>query len=203
MLKAAKKNGLDGIAITDHGNAEGWQEAIKAAKKLNMHLILGEEIKCKEHIEVIGLFLKKEIKSDYHNQDSFAHVLKEIRKQGAIAVLAHPFEKRHSFEEIESYAKEVDAIEILNSRRTKVKNKKAFLLYKKLKNKAAAGGSDSHSLSEIGKAYTEADAKSLEEFKKAILKRKTIAKGKLSSGIVHLTSTFSSWIAFLLKQISG
>ncbi len=203
ILQKAKDRGLDGIAITDHNNAEGWQNAIQAAKKLKMQLILGEEIKCKEGVELIGLFLKKEIKSDYYNQNSFAHILKEIKKQNGIAILAHPFEKKHSFEEIKNYAKKVDAIEILNSRRTRNKNKKAFLLYKKLKNKAASAGSDAHSLSEVGKAYTECEAKNLKEFKEGILKRRTIAKGKLSSRTVHLTSTFSSWIAFVLKKIFG
>ena len=198
LLKAANKKGLDGIAITDHNTTKGWKDATKAAKKLNMQLILGEEIKCKEGVEILGLFLKKEIKPGHVEK-----VIKEIRKQKGIAILAHPFSKNHSFEEIKEIAKKVDAIEILNSRRTKKMNKKALLLCKKFKNKAITASSDAHSPFEIGTAYTESNSKNLKEFKTSILKKRTSIKGKINNWTVHIYSTLPALIAFLLKKTSG
>jgi len=187
-LKEAKKKGLDGIAITDHNTIRGWPEAIEAAKKLDILLILGEEIKCKEGIEVLGLFLKKEI-----HPDSLDNVVKEIKKQKGVAILAHPFYKKNSFSEIEDYVKKVDAMELLNSRRTIGQNRKAKILYQNLKeNVAITASSDAHTSFEIGTAYTEANAKNLEEFKEAILNKKTTIKGKLSPWTVHIISSLAN-----------
>ena len=187
-LKAAKKKGLNGIAITDHDNIRGWPEAIKAAKKLNMLLILGEEIKCKEKIEVLGLFLKKEI-----HPDSLDNVVKEIKRQNGIAILAHPFYKKNSFEEIAKYVKKVDAMELLNSRRTIGQNKKAKILYQNLnENVAITASSDAHTSFEIGASYTEANAKTLEEFKKEILNKRTKIYGKRSPWTVHIISSLAN-----------
>jgi len=187
-LTVAKKKGLDGIAITDHNTIRGWPEAIKAAKKLRMHLILGEEIKCKEKIEVLGLFLKKEI-----HPDSLDNVVKEIKKQKGIAILAHPFYKKNSFREVGEYVKKVDAIELLNSRRTKQQNRKIKVLYQKLKRKVSVvAGSDSHASFEVGTAYTEYKAKNLVEFKKAILNRNTRICGGRSPWTVHIISSLAN-----------
>jgi len=187
-LKAAKKKGLDGIAITDHDSIKGWPEAIEAAKKLNMLLVLGEEIKCKERIEVLGLFLKKEI-----HPDSLDNVVKEIKKQNGLVILAHPFYKKNSFSEIGGYVKKVDAMELLNSRRTIGQNRKAKILYQHLKeNVAITASSDAHTSFEIGTAYTEANAKNLDDFKKAILNKKTTIHGKRSPWTVHIISSLAN-----------
>lgn len=191
ILKQAKKKGLNGIAITDHNTTKGWPAAIEAAKKLNLLLILGEEIKCKEGIEIIGLFLKKEIKPD-----CLDNVLKEIKKQKGVAILAHPFYKKNSFHEIEGYVKKLDGFEILNSRRTQMQNKKAKMFYHKLpylkKRVAIVAGSDSHAPFEVGTAFTACHAKDLNEFKKELLKRRTYIYGKRSPWTVHIISTLAN-----------
>lgn len=183
ILKCASKKGLDGIAITDHNTTKGWQEAIKAAKKMKKFLILGEEIRCKEGVDVLGLWLKKEIKPA-----PFKKVIKEIRKQNALAIFAHPFAKKLPLKTIEKFAKEVDALEIFNSRRRKKYNEKALELAKKLK-KPVVGGSDAHTFFEVGRTYTESKAKDLKEFRKNILEKKAKVKGKTTTSLVHLIST--------------
>ena len=60
IIIEAKKKGLDGIAITDHDNTNGWDEAIELGKKHNFLIILGEEIKSNKG-DILGLFLKEKI----------------------------------------------------------------------------------------------------------------------------------------------
>ena len=62
LIKAAKKKGMDGIAVTDHNTMKGALEARKLNKDKDFEVILGEEIGT-NFGDVIGLYLKKEIKS--------------------------------------------------------------------------------------------------------------------------------------------
>ena len=60
ILKHVKKRGLDGIAITDHGNLDAYDAIKKEFQEAGMILIPGMEIET--HIgEVIGLFIEDEI----------------------------------------------------------------------------------------------------------------------------------------------
>jgi hypothetical protein len=53
------------------------------------------------------------------------------------------------------------------------------------------GGSDAHSKYEIGKCYTYANADSLEEFRKALVKGKTRAEGRKANLFYHAFSVLS------------
>lgn len=172
LIKTALKKGLDGIALTDHDTTKGWSVAIEAAKKLNAVLILGQEIKIKKNRkivgEILGYFLKEEVNPKGKNVEE---IIQEIKKQGGIAVIAHPFYWRKPFKNLEKYKNLVDGIEIFNSRsQTKRGNQKAFDFTQK-NNLPMTAGSDAHSCFEIGNAYIEADVKNLEELKEAILKK--------------------------------
>ncbi len=196
LIMSALGKGLDGIALTDHDTAKGWPEAIAAAKKHNALLILGQEIKT-EKGDVLGLFLSKEIKSR-----NFLEAIKEIKDQKGIVVAAHPFHFPEQFQgDIKKYIKFFDGIEIFNSRGPiSFFDQKARKLAK-THNLAFFGGSDAHLKQMSGNAYTEAKANTLDEFKKAILDKKTKVFGKKSSWIylfvpalAKITSSlFPSW----------
>ncbi len=64
VMKIAKKRGLNGIAITDHGTIKGSVEAIKN-KPEGLDVICGAEIKT-DRGDVIGLFLQEEITAVDH-----------------------------------------------------------------------------------------------------------------------------------------
>ena len=181
LIKIALKKGLDGIALTDHDTTQGWDVAIKSAKELNAILILGEEIKIKRNGRVIGdilgLFLNKEIK----NREPI-EVIKEIKDQGGIAIIPHPFHFPEKFKEnLEKYVELIDGIEIFNARLPfSFFDKKAFKFAQKY-NLIMTAGSDAHYHRDVGNAYTIAEnVEDLEEFKKAILNKKTKIKGKKS-----------------------
>jgi hypothetical protein len=47
LLEHAAEVGLDVVAITDHDNADGWDEAVQAARSTGVRLIRGMEISCR------------------------------------------------------------------------------------------------------------------------------------------------------------
>lgn len=182
LIKTALEKRLDGIALTDHNTTKGWPEAIEAAKKLNAVLILGQEIKIKKDGkiigEVLGYFLKEEINPKGKNIEE---IIEEIKKQGGIAIIAHPFHFYEGFkDDLSKYKHLIDGIEVFNSRLFfSSGDKKAFEFAKK-NNLAMVAGSDAHHYSNVGDAYTFAQASTLEEFKQQILSKKTKIVGKKS-----------------------
>jgi len=174
LIESALKKGLQGVAITDHDTILGWKEAEFWAKKFGVFLVFGEEIKTKAG-DILGLFLKNEIKSREPEK-----VMKEIKSQGGIVVIPHPFHHLERFkDDLRKYLNLIDAIEVFNGRQPfSFFDKKAFEFAKKY-NLGMVAGSDAHSCFDVGSAFTELEkAKNLEEFKKGILEKKTKIFGK-------------------------
>lgn len=178
LIKQALKNGLDGIAITDHETTAGWDEAIKAGEKLKAKIILGEEIKTNQG-DILALFITKQI--DGKNKDP-KWVINEIKKQGGLAIIPHPYHFPESFKDsLDNYLDLIDGIEVFNSRLPfSFSDKKAFDFAQK-NNLIMTSGSDAHYYRGVGKAYTECEANTLEEFKKALQNKKSLPQGKKSS----------------------
>lgn len=180
LIENALKKGLDGIALTDHNTAKGWNEAITAAKELGALLVLGEEIKTERNGEtvgdVLGLFLQKEIKS----REPF-EVMKEIKSQGGIVVIPHPFHFYEGFkDDLRKYVNLIDGMEVFNARMRFTFSGKKSMDFAKNHNLAMISSSDAHHKSSAGNAFTLADAENLEDFKKNILEKKTKIGGKKS-----------------------
>jgi len=125
-MKYVAKRGLDGIAVTDHDTTKGWDDMLKAGKKFGMKVVLGEEVKVnwnKRRFEILGLFLNEMIKSR-----DFFEALDQIKSQGGIICVPHPFDLYRGVRDYaERLVKDVDAIEVFNSRVYSLNhNKKAF-----------------------------------------------------------------------------
>jgi len=178
LMKSAFRKGLQGIALTDHNTTAGWKEAKKAAEKFGLFFVPGQEIKVykkgKKIGEILGLFLKEEIKSN-----EIEDVLKEIKEQKAICVLPHPFHFWVGLrDDPEKYLPFLDGVEVFNAKAPfSFADKKALSFAKKF-NLAFFAGSDSHLTQTIGNGYTIFEGRNLEDFKKAILERKTSFFGK-------------------------
>lgn len=185
VIKEALKKGLDGIAITDHDTTSGWDDAIKAAKELNAFLILGEEIKSNKG-DILGLFLKKEIKMKGCDPKE---IIKEIHKQGGLAIIPHPFYKLEGFkDDIKKY--NIDGIEVFNAKRPiSSPDKKAFDFTIK-NNLIMTAGSDCHTAGACGYAYVECGAKDLNEFKEKLIKKQVKIQGKKAPLIYTFASIF-------------
>ncbi|MBU0636086.1 PHP domain-containing protein [Candidatus Micrarchaeota archaeon] len=191
FVKSAQKKGLQAIALTDHNTIKGWKPVLEAARGSSVQVILGAEIKVLENQktsgEILGLFLNEAIASG-----PVEMVLDAIKQQGGIAIIAHPFDGvRHSFKNLETIAKKVDAIEVLNARVFSEKANQKALAFAQKNELVGTAGSDAHTPIEIGRAFVESPAANLEELQKNIRKGKIVVKGKRSSVWVHVCSTLA------------
>jgi predicted metal-dependent phosphoesterase TrpH len=184
LVEQAKEKGLDGIAVTDHNTIDGAKEVFEIVRdeQIEISVIIGEEIST-DRGEVLAYFITKEIVPG-----SFAEVLDEIRRNGGISAIPHPFERiRKGFQGIEAVIGDVNAIEVLNSRC--LFNRKAFDLCHAHK-KPMLGGSDAHFYQEVGRAWTEIS----DDHKASILAGGTRVGGGLSNpAYLALTKGVKIW----------
>jgi glycosyltransferase involved in cell wall biosynthesis len=113
LLAEAKARGLGAIAVTDHNEISGALEA--RAKAEGIKVIVGEEVKTADQGEVIGLFINEKIPRGMSLQETIA----EIKRQGGLVYVPHPFDRLHSvpdYEHLLDVLDDVDAIEVFNPR---------------------------------------------------------------------------------------
>ncbi|MDQ6819242.1 MAG: glycosyltransferase, partial [Actinomycetota bacterium] len=113
LLAEARARGLGAIAITDHNEVSGAHEA--RAKADGVKVIVGEEIKTASQGEVIGLFIEEKIPRGMSMRETIA----EIKRQGGVVYVPHPFDRLHSvpdYEHLLDVLDAVDAIEVFNPR---------------------------------------------------------------------------------------
>jgi hypothetical protein len=113
LLAEAKERGLGAIAITDHNEVSGALEA--RAKAQGIKVIVAEEIKTADQGEVIGLFIKERIPRGLTLEETIA----EIKRQGGLVYVPHPFDRLHAvpdYEHLLPVLDQVDAIEVFNPR---------------------------------------------------------------------------------------
>ena len=111
IVETTRKLGLHGIAITDHNTIRGGVE-VKKYETPDLQVIVGSEVMT-ERGEITGLFLSSDI-----NSRDVRGVISEIKNQGGIVIIPHPFDRlRHSaFHPTTEDAEYIDAIEVYNSR---------------------------------------------------------------------------------------
>ncbi len=113
LLAEARARGLGAIAITDHNEISGALDAREKAD--GIQVIVAEEIKTGDQGEVIGLFIEEKIERGMTLQETIA----EIKRQGGLVYVPHPFDRLHSvpdYEHLLAVLQDVDAIEVFNPR---------------------------------------------------------------------------------------
>ncbi|HEX8054160.1 MAG TPA: glycosyltransferase [Thermoleophilaceae bacterium] len=147
LLEGAKAAGLGAIAVTDHNEISGALEARERADGIKV--IVAEEIKTADQGEVIGLFIEEKIPRGLTLQETIA----EIRRQGGLVYVPHPFDRMHSvpdYEHLLDVIEDVDAIEVFNPRvAISSFNEEAERFAAKYRIVAGAG-SDSHVVQGLG-----------------------------------------------------
>jgi predicted metal-dependent phosphoesterase TrpH len=189
IIKQCQKLGINCIAIADHGTAEGGLEMQKLAP---FKVIVAEEILTTEG-EVMGMFLKETIKSEANARITPQEAIKQIRAQGGLVNLQHPFETVRGSalkdKAIDELAGNFDLVEVLNSRSPLPANSNKAKAFAEKQHIPGGAGSDAHSYFEIGAAYLEIpDFNTKEEFLEAMKQAKVC--GRRSNILVHL---FSFW----------
>jgi predicted metal-dependent phosphoesterase TrpH/glycosyltransferase involved in cell wall biosynthesis len=141
LLAEARARGLGAIAITDHNEISGALDA--RGKADGVKVIVAEEIKTAGQGEVIGLFIEEKIERGLTLQETIA----EIKRQGGLVYVPHPFDRLHSvpdYEHLLTVLEDVDAIEVFNPRVAIAEFNEEALRFA-LKYRIPAGaGSDAH-----------------------------------------------------------
>lgn len=150
---------IDVIAITDHNTIAGgvaFQEFCKK-RKSRIQVIVGSEIMT-ESGEIIGLFLHKEVPSKL----SAVETVHEIKKQGGLVYIPHPYDEKRkktviTSEALEEIREDVDCIECYNGRNISENYEEEQCRIANAIGKVAVVGSDAHTIFEIGRNYMECE----------------------------------------------
>src|SRR5207248_4705617 len=134
---------------TDHNEISGALQASSQAAAAGVKVIVGEEVKTAGEGEVIGLFIREKIPRGL----SIEETVSEIKRQGGLVYVPHPFDRMHSVPDYEHLLRildDVDAIEVFNPRvAIGAFNEEASRFAAKYRLPAGAG-SDSHVAQGLG-----------------------------------------------------
>jgi len=145
-LVRAAKGQLDVVCITDHDTIEGALEFRRrsTACSADFEIVIGEERTLADGSHVIGLFLKQPISSD-----TFEDAVREIREQGGLCTIPHPFRRRDgALRAIRPPLAGVSGFELFNPKCSLEENQRARTLCGS--GPVAVGGSDAHYESDLG-----------------------------------------------------
>jgi len=196
LLAKAREKGI-GFAITDHNNCNAWPEFRLLAKKFDVPIVFGTEIKVWSGKKMLGEILALFLKEPVVEKDFFGAV-EQIHAQGGIVAAAHPFDLMRKpflrgFDELPRLRKHFDAIEVFNSRTIVKKFDARAKRFAKESSLPMICGSDAHTVQELGNALTEVNAKNLDEAKAEILAGRTRLHCHKSPLIVHSYSTIAKF----------
>jgi len=152
VIWACQRRQIDCIAVTDHNEIEG---ALQLQEMAPVKVIVGEEVRTTEG-EIIGLFLTERIPPLLSPEETIA----EIKRQGGLVYLPHPFEGQHrdahfAGRRLEELVPQVDIVEVFNARNLDSECNGLALEFARRYELSTGAGSDAHSPFEFGNAYVE------------------------------------------------
>lgn len=176
QVECARKNGMNLLCITDHDAVKGAFVAKEYAKKYDdFTVVIGEEVTTADG-EVLAYGLNELIPPYL----SIEETMDRIRSQDGLAVAPHPYSFYLHCLKDRIKDLDLDGIETINGGHVdKYTNTKAQLVFTKNPGRwAALSGSDAHSTYTAGYNWTEFEGFGEEDFRHAILKKKTIPCGE-------------------------
>lgn len=185
VIATARARGLDRIAITDHNEIEGAFRARDLAPEL---VIVGEEVKTAEGVDLVGLFISERIPKG----TPAVETAQAIAQQGGLVYVPHPFAGRKGLgaEVLAAIEPYVDAVEVFNARVHKPALNEKARRWAEERDLAGGAGSDAHTLGEIGRGVVEVPRFDGREGFLAALRAGQIV-GRYSGYLVHLASTWA------------
>jgi hypothetical protein len=149
LLATARDQGLGAIAVTDHNVVSGAHDARAKAEEFGVKIIIAEEVKTASQGEVIGLFIEEQIPRGL----TLAETVADIKRQGGLVYVPHPFDRMHAvpdYEHLLTIVEDIDLMEVYNPRVAIGSfNEEAERFAAKYRILAAAG-SDSHVAQGLG-----------------------------------------------------
>jgi predicted metal-dependent phosphoesterase TrpH len=192
VVRHALSRGIDRVCITDHNEISA---AVALQQEFRDRIIVGEEVKTAEGVDIIGLFLAERIPKGTPARET----CERIREQGGLVYVPHPFAggKGGGGRILGTIEDLVDVVEGFNARiHDPALNRKA-VEWAEARSLPLGAGSDAHTLREVGRAWVELPP--FEAAPSALLQALRLGSlhGALSSRAVHLASTWAKarkWI---------
>ncbi|MHB1168845.1 MAG: PHP-associated domain-containing protein [Longimicrobiales bacterium] len=150
LVEHALSIGLDRIGITDHNEL---YNALMLKERYPDRIVVGEEVKTAEGVDVIGYFIERPIPKGTPARAT----CERIREQGGVVYVPHPFAagKGGGGRILEEIHDLVDAVEAFNARiHAQALNERAEA-WARERGLPVGAGSDAHTLDEVGRAYVE------------------------------------------------
>jgi len=194
VLQAALARGIDRICITDHNEIAA---ALEMKRRFPDRIIVGEEVKTAERVDVIGLFITEKIPKGTPAR----RTCELIHEQGGIVYMPHPFAggKGGGGRILDTIADLIDAVEGFNARLHQPALNERAVEWARRHGKPIGAGSDAHTIGEVGRAFVEIpDFDDTPGAFLAALQQSTL-NGTASSRVVHVASTFAK----LRKRLGG
>ena len=201
LAKAARRAGLDGIAITDHNALSGARAAAGYADGLHDFLVVPAVEVSSSAGHILGYGVRDPIPRDLPPQET----VERIVASGGVAVAAHPYRFWSGLGEAATVSAPFAAYEVVNARTLRGGNDRAIALAER-QGVGRVGGSDAHFLDEVGRAVTLVDVgqATVDDVLDAIARRRTTASGhhRGAAATVHYVSkSVGEWLARGLRRI--
>jgi predicted metal-dependent phosphoesterase TrpH len=181
----AVARGIDRICVTDHNEIDVAQELQRAYPD---RVIVGEEVKTAERVDIIGLFLSERIPEGTPARET----CERIREQGGVVYVPHPFAagKGGGGAILDSIEELIDVFEGFNARIHDPALNERAVAWARARGIPLGAGSDAHTLREVGCAWADVPAfEGAGDFPAAL--RSGTIHGSSSSRMVHLASTWA------------
>jgi predicted metal-dependent phosphoesterase TrpH len=201
------------IAITDHNEVRGCQKAYNNTR--GVMIIPGIEVSCSEGAHVLMYFYSINELTEFYEKHlrkrkqgnpylsttmGVAELLETSRAYNCIRTAAHPFgyavsncglmkclTKRHVEENV---LDRIDAFEVICAAMNRRLNQKALQSCLS-HSKGFVGGSDGHTIFELGNVVTSAHADTVESFLNSIVKKKNYVIGTETSLVPKLVPSYN------------
>ncbi|MEJ2679470.1 MAG: PHP domain-containing protein [Gemmatimonadota bacterium] len=177
---------MDRICVTDHDEI---QAALELKELHPDRVIVGEEVKTREKVDIIGLYLSEWIPGGTPAR----RVCEEIREQGGLVYVPHPFAggKGGGGRLLPQIEDLVDVVEGWNARVHDPDLNRQSQAWARTRDLPMGAGSDAHSLREVGRAWVEVPPFDDDPASFLAALRVGSIHGGTSSRFVHVTSTLA------------
>ncbi len=194
VLEAAAERGIDRLCITDHNEIA---TALQLKQRYPDRIIVGEEVKTAERVDVIGLYIHTLIPKGTPARET----CERIHEQGGIVYMPHPYAggKGGDGKLLDELEELIDAVEVFNARLHNPDLNARAARWAEEHGKPGGAGSDAHTLGEIGRAHVELDLQ--EDSAAGFLRSLSSARvhGSTTPRVAHIASTYAKLHKVIFK----
>lgn len=187
LVAAARRKGIDRVAVTDHNSIAGALEAQRIDPEL---IIVGEEIMTTRG-EILAAYVTEEVPAGLSPMET----INRLRKQGAFISVSHPFDRLRKggweLSDLEEILPLVDAIEVFNSRCMSPRFNAEAEEFARRNGVPGTVGSDAHAAFELGRSLMLVEPFEGPEGLRAVISR-GIPRVRWSPPWFHLASRYAS-----------